>query len=223
MTQFLRPFGPTVGHFKLDKEEIELLQTVAEQTKKHRQNVGKTLVGNIKDQLGCYMKTHTQTQQFLDILRPRLLEYVETEFDRQNELYLEPIERLNFDQDKFGFDLGTGPWINFQTANEFNPVHSHDGLMSAVIYIDVPEEMAKEVYTEDTKAQCPGHIEFMYGPDVLGANGTHTIVPETGDFLLFPSGLKHTVYPFKGDYTRISMSFNVRNYSCDNMTVSRIN
>ena len=60
---------------------------------------------------------------------------------------------------------------------------------------------------------CPGQIEFMYGPDVVGANGTHKIVPKTGDFLLFHAGLKHTVYPFKSDVTRISMSFNVMGVS----------
>ena len=43
----------------------------------------------------------------------------------------------------------------------------------------------------------------------VGANGTHKIIPKTGDFLLFHAGLKHTVYPFKSDVTRTSMSFNV--------------
>ena len=111
------------------------------------------------------------------------------------------------------FTLGTGPWINFQTANEFNPMHSHAGMISSVVYIDVPEQIAQEEYTKDTNMNCPGQIEFMYGPDVVGSNGTHKIVPKTGDFLLFHAGLKHTVYPFKSEVTRISMSFNVMGVS----------
>ena len=117
------------------------------------------------------------------------------------------------DYDHMQFTLGTGPWINFQTANEFNPMHSHAGMISSVVYIDVPEQIAQEEYTKDTNMNCPGQIEFMYGPDVVGSNGTHKIVPKTGDFLLFHAGLKHTVYPFKSEVTRISMSFNVMGVS----------
>ena len=107
------------------------------------------------------------------------------------------------------FNLGKGPWINFQRAGEYQPCHEHSGDISAVVYIDIPEEIAQEEYTKDTNINCPGQIEFLYGPDVTGANGTHKIIPKTGDFLLFHAGLKHTVYPFKSNVTRISMSFNV--------------
>ena len=120
---------------------------------------------------------------------------------------------MQLDYDHMQFTLGTGPWINFQTANEFNPMHSHAGMISSVVYIDVPEQIAQEEYTKDTNMNCPGQIEFMYGPDVVGSNGTHKIVPKTGDFLLFHAGLKHTVYPFKSEVTRISMSFNVMGVS----------
>ena len=59
--------------------------------------------------------------------------------------------------------------------------------------------------------RCPGQLEFFYGSDVLGVNGTHKVIPKTGDILLFNAGLKHSVYPFKSDVERISMSFNVWN------------
>ena len=73
----------------------------------------------------------------------------------------------------------------------------------------MPDVIATETYTKDTNMECAGQIEFLYGPDVLGVTGTHKIIPQTGDFLLFQAGLKHTVYPFRSDVTRTSMSFNV--------------
>ena len=88
-------------------------------------------------------------------------------------------------------------------------MHSHAGMISAVVYIDVPEQIAQEEYTKDTNMNCPGQIEFMYGPDVVGANGTHKIIPKTGDFVI-PCRFKHTVYPAQDpEVTRTSMSFNV--------------
>jgi len=35
-------------------------------------------------------------------------------------------------------------WINYQKANEFNPPHDHDGKLSFVIYLKIPEELKKE-------------------------------------------------------------------------------
>ena len=146
------------------------------------------------------------------IITPHIKNYVKYEDERVRSHFIKDVGNDN-DYDHMQFTLGTGPWINFQTANEFNPMHSHAGMISSVVYIDVPEQIAQEEYTKDTNMNCPGQIEFMYGPDVVGSNGTHKIVPKTGDFLLFHAGLKHTVYPFKSEVTRISMSFNVMGVS----------
>ena len=82
--------------------------------------------------------------------------------------------------------------------------------------IDIPEEIAKEEYTPDTNMNCPGQIEFVFGSGDIGSSGTHKHVPVTGDFLVFPSLLKHIAYPFHTeDVTRISMSFNVVHYSTE--------
>ena len=37
----------------------------------------------------------------------------------------------------------TALWINYQKANEFNPPHDHDGKLSFVIYLKIPEELKK--------------------------------------------------------------------------------
>ena len=35
-------------------------------------------------------------------------------------------------------------WINYQKQNGFNPPHDHDGKLSFVIYLKIPEELKKE-------------------------------------------------------------------------------
>jgi hypothetical protein len=54
-----------------------------------------------------------------------------------------------------------------------------------------------------------GMIQFTYGESANLRNDTLTFKPEVGQFLIFPSWLKHSVYPFYCDGERRSMSFNV--------------
>ena len=206
-SDFIRPFGPTIYQGKLTAKQIDYLQEVADTTYEARQNVGNDLAGNIRDQLGIVVDDQ---EPFMNIIQPHLRKFIQYEDKRTNSLLInkEP-EKSQESYDNLNFNLGTGPWINYQIANEFNPVHSHSGMISAVVYINVPDVIATETYTEDTNMKCAGQIEFLHGPDVLGATGTHKIIPQTGDFLLFQAGLKHTVYPFRSDVTRTSMSFNV--------------
>ena len=51
-------------------------------------------------------------------------------------------------------------------------------------------------------------IEFMYGEVIDMRNDSIKFVPEVGKMLIFPSYLKHFVYPFYSEGERRSMSFN---------------
>ena len=54
-------------------------------------------------------------------------------------------------------------WINYQKKNEFNPPHDHDGKLSFVIYLKIPEELKKENAEYKGKSCGPGGIQFLYG------------------------------------------------------------
>jgi len=209
MTKFIRPFGPTIYRGKLTDEEITYIQNVAEETLVEDKRIGTMLVGTMKDHMEAHV---SDINKFLGMLRPHLIEYSKYEYYRRHELTFEGdgIESEGeIDWEGISFNLG-GPWINYQRAGEFQPCHEHSGEVSAVVYIDIPEEIAQEEYTKDTNINCPGQIEFLYGSGDIGSTGTQKLIPQTGDFLLFPSGLKHIAYPFHTkNVTRISMSFNV--------------
>ena len=206
MAKFLRPFGPTIYHGRLAEDEISFLQEVAKTTRQARNNVGKRLVGNIKDQMGCFLKSKKESDKFYGILYPHLFEYFKYESDRRSNGEA-PIPHA------VELDYGNGPWINFQQAGEFNPAHGHTGEVSSVVYIDVPAPILEEKITDHSgKPDAPGQIEFLYGSDVMNSFGGKTMSVKTGDILLFHSKLRHTVYPFRSDVTRISMSFNINKY-----------
>lgn len=96
------------------------------------------------------------------------------------------------------------PWMNLQKQNEFLPCHSHDGIFSYSIWMQIPYNHSKEKFT--------GNFHFMY-LDILGRTRaeTHTLSKEDeGTLIMFPSKLMHIVYPYyKNKNTRISVSGNI--------------
>ena len=100
-------------------------------------------------------------------------------------------------------------WINYQKANEFNPPHDHDGKLSFVIYLKIPEELKQENKKYVGKSCGPGGIQFLYGNGPRDCISYRSSFPEELDMFIFPAWLKHWVSPFKSDCERISVSGNV--------------
>ena len=100
-------------------------------------------------------------------------------------------------------------WINYQKANEFNPPHDHDGKLSFVAYLQIPDELKKENADYVGKSCGPGGIQFIYGNGPRDCITYMSFFPEEGDMFIFPAWLKHWVAPFKSDCIRISVSGNV--------------
>ena len=100
-------------------------------------------------------------------------------------------------------------WINYQKANEFNPPHDHDGKLSFVTYLSIPEELKKENKEYKGKSCGPGGIQFLYGNGPRECITYMSFMPEENDMFIFPAWLKHWVAPFKSDVTRISVSGNI--------------
>ena len=103
----------------------------------------------------------------------------------------------------------THSWVVSQYAGEFNPFHHHTGDFSAGIYLKVPKGMNDE-WEEDFKDHYPakGLIEFGFGEQQSFRCDNIKFKPEVGKFLIFPSWLKHLVYPFSVEGERRMMSFN---------------
>ena len=103
-------------------------------------------------------------------------------------------------------------WVNYMKAGDFNPPHNHDGVLSFVLFLKVPDELKKEHKEFKGTSIGPGGIEFRIA---LGRQqGIYSIdsnkfFPTEGDLFIFPAHLEHWVYPFKAKGTRISVSGNL--------------
>ena len=98
------------------------------------------------------------------------------------------------------------PWVNVQHAGEFLPNHIHEGLLSYVIWVKIPQVIQNSQATD-----VEGKFEFTYN-NILGTTIGHNVSLDQsyiGKILMFPASLRHCVYPFKGDEVRVSVSGNV--------------
>lgn len=102
-------------------------------------------------------------------------------------------------------------WINFMQKGDFNPPHIHSRNLSFVIYLQVPEKLKQEHKNyKGTDTAGPGGIKFINALNNDKLNITEVpIFPKENECYIFPASLNHTVFPFKSDCERISVSGNI--------------
>jgi uncharacterized protein (TIGR02466 family) len=187
--------SPPIYSTTLDIKFTNFLKKIVDKSRIDSSSRGSYLAGNINEQIN------------LNLDKSEEIEFT-NEFYKYILLALE-----EFKQYPTGTDIKCSmgiPWINVQRAGEFNPLHNHAGELSVVAYIDIPECIALENVQPGIETNMPsyGKIDFSYTQENnLTTKYSHQ--PKTGELLIFPAWLLHTVYPFKSNVERISISFNV--------------
>ena len=107
-------------------------------------------------------------------------------------------------------------WVNLQKRTEFNPAHNHSGIISFVIWLQIPFDINEEHINSpgiNSNNNCPGHFEFLY-TNTLGDIWRNSIPvgkDYEGKIIMFPNKMMHSVYPFfTSDKERITVAGNVR-------------
>ena len=104
-------------------------------------------------------------------------------------------------------------WINFMNSGDFNPIHTHENDLSFVLFLKVPKEIKKEneeykKHGGTDKSSGPGCLIFSWGEPQEGFIHTKSVLPEEGDFFIFPAKLRHIVYPYKSNVERVTAAGN---------------
>lgn len=119
------------------------------------------------------------------------------------------------DLDSSALELHTY-WANLQQPNEINPMHTHDGMYSFAIWLDVPYDIVDEINHPSVKySNMPraGMFSFIYTNIFGEVREAEFPVDRSyeGSIFLFPSCLPHMVYPYRStDRLRVSISGNLR-------------
>ena len=190
-------WGPYLQQIKIPKELGDQLLFRGEKLKNHSEYDYRTrLAGNIRHE---YRYPEEDKKYFVENSVLIFSNYV-----RELKGWSRIFEKSNINTLKVE-DL----WVNFMGPSEYNPPHTHDGDLSFVIYPKVPDELKTESHNYRGTSAGPGKIEFIFGEKQGYTITGHSFLPEQYDMFIFPSSLKHFVYPYKSDVERVSVSGNI--------------
>ena len=88
-------------------------------------------------------------------------------------------------------------WINEMKANEYNPVHIHQGTiytgLSSVMMLRLPKDMGPEYARPDTPLN--GKLQIVGAANGQFVKSDYSPIAEERDFYVFPYDMRHCVYP----------------------------
>ena len=192
----LRVLGPAVLRVKIPDKIIKKLNeyidnTIKNKSKAKKLNYGEKLVGDVTQEFLLELE-FVKSSGWLDFL------------GNCSKIYTE----LNEGKKITKFNL-LDTWIVRQFKNEYNPTHWHGGHISGAGFLKVPKNLGDSVQKKKDINYRGGNLQLIHGSRMFTCPSTYNIIPEVGDFYLFPNYLMHTVFPFKGtDEERRSISFN---------------
>ena len=187
----LAPFGPRIARLKfphsvIKKINLEVDRIVKQKRLIKKYDYSKNLVGQVKQEIqlpSIFIKKNIYKH-----ISSSIEEYIKASTGKLTK----KIKIINF-------------WVVRQYANEYNPVHYHDGHVSGVGYLKLPRLLNKD----KKKLETNGSIDFINGSKMFLSNSVFNHNPKVGDTILFPNYLMHTAYPFSVEGERRSFSFNV--------------
>ena len=91
-------------------------------------------------------------------------------------------------------------WINEMKANEYNPVHIHQGNiftgLSSVMVLKIPNTYGVEYSASETPQN--GKLQILGASSGQFAKVDYQPPMKLRDFYIFPYDMRHCVYPFNG-------------------------
>jgi len=188
--EIIRPFSPAIGKYKINENIINLINNHIDEILKDQNKIeelynGDNLAGEIKYEIKInneFLNTH-----LLEILKKYAFNYIKSTLNK---------ELKNFEIKSC--------WVVCQFESDYNPIHWHDGHLSGVMYLKIPQSFG----TSYKKNNKNGNISFIHGSRQITSASVFNVSPKLGDLFIFPSYLMHTVYPFFNNEERRSLSFN---------------
>jgi len=188
-------FGPFLWHTSIKQElSKQLLEKGLSHQKDHRH----ALAGIIDKE---YRYSDNDIIWFAKEISPTINEYLKLGYHHYNvNDGMKDIKSVSLES----------LWINVMQKGESNPMHGHDGDISFVIYLDVPQELEIENKKYIGRSSGPGKIDFHYGEYQRHFISVFSFLPKTNDMFIFPANLKHAVNSYSSDVKRISISGNFK-------------
>ena len=180
--------GQTICKYEVPLDIFNTLNGIYETNFVNLPDAHKQLVGKIGKENSLFSGAADNARMHKhNMLPPYILNWFESIF--KHYLWFNVIDKYHLHMNSI--------WINEMKANEYNPVHIHQGTiytgLSSVMILKLPTDMGPEFAREDVpmngKLQIIGSangqfVKSDYGPRI-----------KERDFYVFPYDMRHCVYP----------------------------
>ena len=215
--KFIEPFSPAILERQVPQKFIDIVNRVgdevlSDETKSREWDFSENLVGKVSKEVQIPIVDKAEKKYCLDYMKESCLLFLQEMLKKNRTYEWNKLTGVGTSQNLYpsleNIHLANS-WIVSQYKGEYNPWHKHSGNFSAVMYLKIPEGMNDFMEKEyEDHYPSSGLIQFMYGESQDFRSDTLTCLPEVGKMYLFPSWLKHSVYPFYCEGERRSLSFN---------------
>jgi hypothetical protein len=156
-------------------------------------------------------------QSFLDINHPLMKGYCE-QILKSAQVY-QNFLNTNKTNNYIAIPTFQSCWSVKMNSGDYNPKHRHEVSslegFASIFYTKVPEQISidfNKSYSSDYKKSSftrkDGCLEFFWDNISPSTIDSQTIVPNVGDYYIFPIWLLHSVNPYRGDGQRWSVQSN---------------
>jgi len=194
--------GQSILRYETPLDIFTAINSIYEQKFNVLEPANKQLVGKIKNEHSLFydgedeskMKRHKELpKNVLDWFMEMFSHYLEFNHIRQYQTHLNSI------------------WVNEMKANEYNPVHIHQGNLftglSSVMILKLPSTYGVEYSSENTPQN--GKLQILGASNGQFAKVDYEPPMKLRDFYVFPYDMRHCVYPFNGtNETRRTLAAN---------------
>ena len=181
--------GQTVLKYETPLEIFVGLNEIYEKRKKELPKANKQLVGKIEDEVSLFFDGPPNDKINSHNFLPRdILQWFDSVFNH----YLA--------WNKIGPNnrLINSIWVNEMKANEYNPVHIHQGSLytglSSVMILKLPKNTGIEYSATDKPMN--GQLQILGNASGQFCNSDYGPKMKEGNFYVFPYDMRHCVYPF---------------------------
>ena len=181
--------GQPVLKYQVPLEIFVGLNDIYEKRKKQLPKANKQLVGKIEDEVSLFYSGPNNNKMTQHNFLPQdILKWFMSIFDHYT------------DWNKIGLNNKSinSIWVNEMKANEYNPIHIHQGKLftglSSVMIMKLPTETGIEYSAPDKPMN--GRLQIIGAANGQFAKTDYSPESKIGDFYVFPYDVRHCVYPY---------------------------
>ena len=183
--------GQTVLKYEVPLEVFVGLNDIYEKRKKELPKANKQLVGKIEDEVSLFFDGPPNDKINPHNFLPKdILQWFDSVFNHY--LMWNKIGENNRHINSI--------WVNEMKANEYNPIHIHQGKLftglSSVMIMKLPTETGIEYSAPDKPMN--GRLQIIGSSAGQFAKTDYSPESKIGDFYIFPYDMRHCVYPYNG-------------------------